>query len=133
MYLSDSPSLLHCSHRLSDLQSEIYSQHLPSNILVISISCNYFQKRTYLLAASETFPFEEVICPIAWIDYLRSGRVYNVLPLCTSRCTITVKPVRWLEGIEPSSSEPQSEVLPLNYNHSHSYGNWTRVASVKGM
>ena len=45
---------------------------------------------------SETYHFMIVICPIAWIDCISSGRVYNFLPLHASPHAITVKPVNGL-------------------------------------
>lgn len=58
--------ILHCLHELSDLRSEIYSQRLPLNILIVPISRTYFQIWNYYAYNHfETQPFELLACLIA--------------------------------------------------------------------
>ena len=96
MYLSDSPSLFHCLHRLSDLRSEIYSQRLSLSILVISISYNYLQSRIYLSPTLKPVLLRQWHVWLLELTVLsHSEEVYSVSPLHTSQYAIIVKPISW--------------------------------------
>ena len=102
MYLSDSPSLFHCLHRLSDLRSEIYSQRLSLSILIISISYNYLQSRIYLSPTLKPVLLRQWhVWLLELTVLLHSEEVYSVSPLHTSQYAIIVKPINENKCFDP--------------------------------